>query len=136
MYSLGLWRTGHIKEFWAIGCLSGTNFLNGGYNDMALAVGVYNYTDSQGHYTHVYIGNNKEIMAGGTANLVDGYASAMSKIIRRHMTTNLNNAFNTNNLDIKELRALWGEDGDRDGMVDNTLQWWPSNIELFRVIFP
>ncbi len=136
MYSLGLWRTGHIKEFWAIGCKSGTNFFNRGQNDMALAVGVYDYKDSQRHYTHVYIGNNKEIISGGLASLVDGYASAISKIIRRHMTTNLDNAFNTSNLGNMERNAIWGTDGDRDGEIENTLQWWPANIELFRVIFP
>jgi hypothetical protein len=135
MFSLGLWKHPTIREFWAIGCLSGTNFMGKGLNDMAWAVGVYHYTDSQGHYTHVYIGNNIEIMAGGLSNLLIGYPSAISKIIRRHVTANLNDAMLTNNLDRKELEALWGEDRNRDGMSDNTLQWWPNNIELWRVIF-
>jgi hypothetical protein len=135
MWSLRLWETKTIKEFWAIGCLSGTNFLGKGWNDMARSVGVYYFRDAQGNYTHIYIGNKEEIMAGGVANLLVGYPSAISKIIRRHSATNLDNALSTNDLNEPELEALWGGDYNRDGYTDNTLQWWPSDIELFRVVF-
>ncbi|MEJ5260846.1 MAG: hypothetical protein WHS88_11730 [Anaerohalosphaeraceae bacterium] len=67
--------------------------------------------------------------------LLEGYPSALSKIIRRHLTQNLEQALVTNDLTPTELYVLWGTDRDKDGYADNTLQWWPSTIELSRVIF-
>ncbi|HPB94182.1 MAG TPA: hypothetical protein P5033_11990 [Anaerohalosphaeraceae bacterium] len=135
MTSLGLWRTKTIKEFWAIGCESAVKWRTGNWNDMAMAVGVYAYKDIGGHYTHIYIGNRIKIMLGGARNLLEGYPSALSKIIRRHRTVNLENALLTNNLTPTELEVLWGTDRDRDGYSDNTLWWWPAETELWRVIF-
>ncbi len=135
MASLGLWKTKTIKEFWAIGCKSAVKWETENWNDMAMAVGVYNYKDSSGHYTHIYIGNRIDVMPGGAKNLLIGYPSAISKIIRRHRTTHLGDALLTNDLTSNELWALWGDDRDRDGMADNTLQWWPADIELWRVVF-
>lgn len=102
---------------------------------MSRAVGVHKYTDPQGNHTHVYIGNQITVMPGGAKNLFEGYPSALSKIIRRHRTTNLENALTTNDLTSSEMRVLWGPDGNRDGYADNTLQWWPAEIDLWGVIF-
>jgi hypothetical protein len=135
MTSLKLWQTKKIKEFWAIGCQSAVKWETADQNDMALAVGVYNYKDIAGHYTHIYIGNKIDVMPGGASNFLLGYPRALSKIIRRHRTTNLGNALVTDDLTDTEQRLLWGPDGDRDGYADNMLQWWPSDIELDRVIF-
>lgn len=129
MASLKLWQTKNIKEFWAISCKSAE------FSDMAMAVGAYAYKDAAGHYTHIYMGNRIAVMPGGARNLLEGYPSALSKIVRRHRTTNLENALLTNDLTGQELNVLWGPDRDRDGQADNTLQWWPSEIELDRVIF-
>jgi hypothetical protein len=128
MWTLRLWQSKQIKEFWAIGCESSR------LTDMAQAVGVYHYLDGQ-HHTHIYVGNKIDVTPGGAKNLIIGYPSALSKIIRRHRTTHLGNALVTNDLEPYELYALWGNDRDKDGSADNTLQWWPSDIELFRVIF-
>jgi len=129
MTSLGLWKTKTIKEFWAIGCKSAK------FNDMAMAVGTYAYKDTAGHHTHVYIGNTIEIMPGGARNLLQGYPSAISKIIRRHWTKNLNDALVTSNLTTPELMVIWGEDANRDGKTDNVLQWWPEDAALSFITF-
>jgi len=47
----------------------------------------------------------------------------------------LGDALLTNDLTPNELWVLWGDDRDRDGFLDNTLQWWPVNTDLWRVIF-
>jgi hypothetical protein len=135
MTSLCLWKSKTIKEFWAIGCQGAVKWESANKNDMAYAVGVYDYKDASGHYTHLYVGNRIDVMPGGARNLLEGYPSALSKIIKRHRTTNLENALLTNDLTTPEIRVLWGDDHDRDGYADNTLQWWPSEIELWRVIF-
>ncbi len=129
MASLGLWKTKTIKEFWAIGCESAK------FNDMAMAVGTYAYKDTAGHHTHVYIGNTIEIMPGGARNLLQGYPSALSKIIRRHWTRNLNDALVTSDLTPSEIAVIWGEDINRDGKTDNTLQWWPEDAALSFITF-
>jgi hypothetical protein len=66
MWSLKLWQTMRIKEFWVIGCESGLEWENAGvkynhFNDMACAVGAY-YQDNQGNYVHVYIGTRKPVL--------------------------------------------------------------------------
>lgn len=90
---------------------------------------------ASGHYTHVYVGNTIDVTSGGAQNFLEGYPSGLSKIIKRHRTTNLENALVTSDLIPQEQYALWGLDRDRDGYLDNTLQWWPAEIELSRVVF-
>jgi hypothetical protein len=140
MWSLGLWKTKTIKEFWAIGCESGMEYRGLGRNDMAEVVGVYAYRDTGGNYAHIYIGNTRVIWAAKLLDTYIGYPSAIAKIIQKHSTVNLDTTLTDCQWTELELRALWGDDykkgsdKDKDGFVDNTLWWWPWEIELWRVM--
>lgn len=139
MYSLGLWKTKKIKEFWAVGCESGMKYGTYNYNDMAVAIGIYAFKDSGGHYTHIYIGNTRVIWAAKLIDTYIGYPSAIAKIIQKHSTEYLDTALTDCQWSETEIRALWGDDykkgsdQDKDGFVDNTLWWWPWEIDLWRV---
>jgi hypothetical protein len=41
----------------------------------------------------------------------------------------------TSDLTTPELMVIWGENTNRDGKTDNTLQCWPSDADLWRVVF-
>ena len=100
-----------------------------GLNDMAKAVGSY-YTDQQGNHVHVYLGNTKIIWFGGLLNELIGYPGAMAHIIQNHSNHDLEHALIYGPDGTIELKAVWGDDADRDGFLDNTLQWWPLDSRL------
>lgn len=135
MASLRLWKSKTIKEFWAITCNSAVKWEKENWNDMSMAVGTYGYLDAAGHPTHVYFGNQIEIMPGGARNFLIGYPSALSKVIRRHGTASFQTAITTHDLTEPEMGALWGKDFIQSGYGDNVVRWWPHDIELWRVIF-
>lgn len=138
MWSLRLWETRTIKEFWAIGCETGLEWQNAGtvhsYNDMAYAVGAY-YTDSQGNHVHVYFGNREPVWFGGLLDQSLSYPSAIAHIIQSHCNHNLEYALINGPQDNNEREAIWGIDLDRDGWTDNILQWWPLDARLSWINF-
>ena len=139
MWSLRLWETKTIKEFWAIGCETGLDWENAGdtynYNDMAYAVGAY-YTDSQGNHVHVYMGNSEPVwFSGGLLGDALVYPDAIAHIIQRHVNHDLEDALVYGPQDSNERKAVWGIDGDRDGLTDNVLQWYPKDTKLDGIHF-
>lgn len=139
MWSLRLWETKTIKEFWAIGCETGLEWQNAGntystINDMASAVGAY-YTDQQGNYVHVYMGNRTPVWFGGLLDQSLSYPNAIAHIIQRHTNHDLEDALINGPQNSNERKAVWGIDLDRDGLTDNVLQWWPKNSKLDWIYF-
>lgn len=133
MWSLRLWETKTIKEFWAIGCETGLEWENAGttydYNDMAVAVGAY-YTDIQGNHVHVYMGNREPVWFGGLLGDAIAYPDAIAHITQRHISHDLEDALVYGPRDNPERKAVWGIDEDRDGLTDNVLQWYPKDTKL------
>jgi hypothetical protein len=141
MWSLGLYRNGKIKEFWAIGCETGLEWENAGnkyplLNDMAYAVGAYR-TDTAGNYVNVYMGNKTPVWTGWLLPVAVYYPSALANIIRNHSNNqSLEHALIYGPHGDEQRNAVWGadlkrgNDSDKDGYIDNVLQWWPLNTKL------
>jgi hypothetical protein len=133
MWSLRLWKTNTIKEFWAIGCETGLEWQNAGithnYNDMAAAIGAY-YSDQQGNYFHVYMGNRTPVWFGGLLDQSLSYPNAIAHVIQRHTYHDLEDALVNGPLNSNERTAVWGIDLDKNGLTDNVLQWWPVDTKL------
>jgi hypothetical protein len=136
MWSLKLWQTMRIKEFWVIGCESGLEWENAGvkynhFNDMACAVGAY-YQDNQGNYVHVYIGTRKPVWFGYLVEQAADYPSAIAHIIQRHANNhNLEDAINNGTVGSDEHIAIWGI----EGIDERSIQWWPLTTKRDWIIF-
>lgn len=134
MYSLELWKTKKIKEFWAIGCESGVPWENAGsvvysnglpINDMAGAVGAY-YKDQQGNYVHVYIGTRFPVWTGWLMEKYADFPGAIAHIIQRHSNNhNLDDALINGPNGSDEHIAIWGS----EGLDERSIQWWPVNTK-------
>jgi len=127
MWSLRLWETRTIKEFWAMGCETGLEWQNSGniyntLNDMAFEVGAY-YTDQQRNHVHVYMGNRTPVWFGGLLDKYLAFPSAISHIMQSHYGYHLEHALIYGPNGTNELKVIWGDDLDKDGWADNTLQW-------------
>jgi len=129
MWSLGLWKTKTIKEFWAIGCETGLEWKNANqvmnYNDMAYAVGAH-YQDQQGNYVHVYMGTRTPIWYGYLVEQAADFPHAWAHILRAHSDRNLHDALLKGPIGSNEYRAVWG----REGMEERAIQWWPLFAKL------
>ena len=140
MYSLGLWKTKKIKEFWAVGCESGLEWENAGQpvyvnglpiNDMAVAVGTY-YKDQQGNYVHVYMGTRVPVWFGYLIEQLADFPSAVAHIIKRHANNHrLDDALITGPNGSNEHIAIWG----RESLDERSIQWWPINTRTDWIYF-
>jgi hypothetical protein len=140
MWSLRLWESKKIKEFWAICCETGLEWENNGtqyefINDMANAVGAYR-KDNNGNYVSVYMGNKTPVWMGQLNQDAIYYPDAIAGIIRYHSNSSLDSALINGPHGTEELKAVWGpdltkgNDNNKDGYIDNILQWWPKTTKL------